>query len=181
MERVKEKAVGEVIKTSARIKDKKIKIGPGERFIKICQDELERLMAGEGAAIEIAPKPAVTSIMMVGLQGSGKTTTAAKLARWLSVKEKRKPLLVAADLQRPGAVEQLRVLGDSIGIPVFSIPGSTPVEVCRQSYGQARRLKCDTLIIDTAGRLAIDELLMAELAEIKERINPIIYFLYSMR
>jgi signal recognition particle subunit SRP54 len=177
LERVKEKAVGEVIKTQVRVKDKKLKIGPGERFVKICQDELERLMVGEGPAVQYAPRPALTTIMMVGLQGSGKTTTAAKLARFLTTKDGRKVLLVAADVQRPGAIEQLQVLGKSIHIPVFSIPGGNPVEICRQSHGQARKLKCDTVIIDTAGRLAIDEPLMAELGEIKTKTKPSNIFL----
>ena len=168
---VKEKAVGEVTRTRAEVKGKKVKIGPGERFIKICQDELVDLMRSDGAAIEYSPKPAVTGIMMVGLQGAGKTTTAAKLARYIE-KEGHKPLLVAADMQRPGAVEQLKVLGDQLSIPVFSLPGASPVEVCKRAYAEARKLKRDTIIYDTAGRLAIDEPLMQELVEIKERTRP---------
>ncbi len=173
---VKEKAVGEVIKTSAVLKGKKVSIGPGERFIKICQDEIERLMASEGPAVTFVPRPGITTIMVVGLQGSGKTTTAAKLAKLLG-KQGRKPLLVAADLQRPGAIEQLQVLGERIDIPVFAMPGSTPLDICRQAPAQARKLKCDTVICDTAGRLAIDEVLMAELGEIKDRTKPTNIFL----
>ncbi|MDD9945670.1 MAG: signal recognition particle protein [Myxococcales bacterium] len=169
--KVKEKAVGETVRTSADVKGKRVKIGPAEQFIKICQDELVALMESEGEAIEYAPKPAVTGIMMVGLQGAGKTTTAAKLAR-LCEKEGRRPLLVAADLQRPGAVEQLQVLGERIEVPVFAMPGATPFEVCHKAMGEARKLKCDTVIYDTAGRLAIDDELMKELADIKTRVRP---------
>jgi signal recognition particle subunit SRP54 len=176
LERVKEKAVGEVVRTATQVKGKKVKIGPGERFIKICQDELEQLMTGEGPAISFVPRPGITSILVVGLQGSGKTTTAAKLARLLH-KQGRKPLLVAADVQRPGAVEQLQVLGEKIDIPVFSVPSAQPVEICRAAAPQARKLKCDTVICDTAGRLAIDEPLMAELEDIKGRIKPTNTFL----
>jgi signal recognition particle subunit SRP54 len=173
---VKEKAVGEVIQTAAMLKGKKVSIGPGERFIKICQDEIERLMASEGPPITFVPRPGITTVMVVGLQGSGKTTTAAKLASLLA-KQGRKPLLVAADMQRPGAVEQLQVLGERIGIPVFAMPESRPVDICRQAPAQARKLKCDTVLCDTAGRLAIDEVLMAELGEIKERVKPTNIFL----
>ncbi|MGD8862760.1 MAG: signal recognition particle protein [Myxococcales bacterium] len=168
---VKEKAVGEVKQASATVGGKKLKVGPSEIFIKICQDELVALMEAEGDPVEFAKRPAVTGIMMVGLQGAGKTTTAAKLARWLD-KEGRRPLLVAADLQRPGAVEQLKVLGERLTIPVFSIEGATPLEVCLKAAGEARKLKCDTIIYDTAGRLAIDDELMQELEDIKARVRP---------
>lgn len=168
---VKEKAIGETVKTSATVKGKKVKVGPSERFIKICQDELVALMQAKGDPVEFAPRPAVTGIMMVGLQGVGKTTTAAKLARWLE-KEGRRPLLVAADMQRPGAVEQLKVLGERLELPVFSMADATPLEICHRAAGEARKLKCDTIIYDTAGRLAIDETLMKELADIKSRVRP---------
>src|SRR5262245_52584846 len=146
---VKEKAVGEAVKNAATLKSgKKVKIGPSELFIKICQDELIELMKADGEAINFAAKPALTGIMMVGLQGSGKTTTAGKLARYLD-KEKRRPLLVAADMQRPGAVEQLQVLGERLELPVFSLPGATPLEICFRAQAEARKLKCDTIIYDT--------------------------------
>lgn len=169
--RVKEKAVGEVIQTKAKLKGKRVKIGPEERFIKICQDELVALMDSEGEALNYAKKPALTGIMLVGLQGTGKTTTAAKLAR-LIVKDGRRPLLVAADVQRPGAIEQLQVLGQRVDVPVFAIPGGRPVDICQKATSHARKLKCDTIIYDTAGRLAIDEALMAELSEVKEKTRP---------
>ena len=168
---VKDKAVGEIVRTSATIKGQKVKIGPGERFIKICQDELEALMRSEGPAIEYAKRPIVTGIMMVGLQGAGKTTTAGKLAR-LAEKQGHKVLLVAADVQRPGAIEQLQVLGERINVPVFSIPGGRPIDICDKAQAEARKLKRDVIIYDTAGRLAIDDALMTELEEIKARVKP---------
>jgi signal recognition particle subunit SRP54 len=168
---VKEKAIGESVKNAAVVKGQKVRIGPSELFIKICQDELVALMKADGEAITYAERPAVTGIMMVGLQGAGKTTTAAKLARWLE-KDGKRPLLVAADLQRPGAIEQLIVLGERLKIPVFSMPGTSPFEVCAKAQAEARKLKCDTIIYDTAGRLAIDAALMGELVEIKARVRP---------
>jgi signal recognition particle subunit SRP54 len=140
--------------------------------VKICQDELESMMAFEGEPVEFAKKPKPTGIMMVGLQGSGKTTTSAKLARLLEDTNGRKPLLVAADVARPGAIEQLQVLGEQINVPVFSIPGGVPLEICKRGLAHARKLKCDTVIYDTAGRLAIDEALMQELAEIRTSVDP---------
>jgi signal recognition particle subunit SRP54 len=109
--------------------------------------------------------------MMVGLQGSGKTTSCAKLARYLQ-KEKHKPLLVAADMQRPAAVEQLQVLGKSIDVPVFNVPGASPVEICAKAKDEAKKLGCDVIVYDTAGRLAIDEKLMEELVQVKDKSEP---------
>jgi len=110
--------------------------------------------------------------MMVGLQGSGKTTSSAKLARLLEKEHGRKPLLVAADVQRPGAIEQLQVLGEQLDIPVFAIPGGRPLDICERAMAHARKLKRDTIIYDTAGRLAVDEALMDELGQIKRSVNP---------
>jgi len=169
--RVKDKAVGETRQRSAEVHGKKVTIGPGEIFIKICQDELVDLMKADGEAISFAEAPALTGIMMVGLQGAGKTTTAAKLARYLE-KNQRRPLLVAADIQRPGAVEQLKVLGERLNIPVFHVADSSPIEICQKAANYARTLRCDTIIYDTAGRLAIDEALMQELADIKAKTRP---------
>ena len=170
--RVKEKAVGTVVETAAKSAKRKVKIGPAEQFVKICQDELEAMMAFEGEPVEFAKKPKPTGIMMVGLQGSGKTTSAAKLARLLETSNARKPLLVAADVARPGAIEQLQVLGEQINVPVFSIPGGLPLEICKRGLAHAKKLKCDTVIYDTAGRLAIDQALMNELAEIRSSVDP---------
>ncbi|GAB4209513.1 MAG: signal recognition particle protein [Sandaracinaceae bacterium] len=168
LEKVKAKTVGETIQNEVETKGRKIRVGPAERFIKACQDELVAMMASEGPVISYAPRPQPTGIMMVGLQGSGKTTTSAKLARLLEG-QGRKVLLVAADVQRPGAIEQLQVLGERLGIPVFAIPGGDPVDICQKGLEQARKLKRDTVIFDTAGRLAIDEPLMQQLSEIKAK------------
>jgi signal recognition particle subunit SRP54 len=171
--RVKEKVVGETIQNEVEAKGKKLRVGPAERFIKACQDELVAMMSqAEGTpassreGVTYAPKPQPTGIMMVGLQGSGKTTTSGKLARLLESKG-RKPLLVAADVQRPGAIEQLKVLGERLSIPVYSEPGGNPVTICANAIDYAKKLKRDTIVFDTAGRLAIDEPLMEELSLIK--------------
>jgi signal recognition particle subunit SRP54 len=170
--RVKEEALGQTVQTRAAHKGKKLRVGPAEQFIKICQDELERMMAFEGPPLEFDKRPQPTGIMLIGLQGSGKTTSAAKLAGLLEREHDRKPLLVAADVQRPGAIEQLQVLGERLNVPVFTIPGGRPVDICDKARAQARHLKRDTIIYDTAGRLAVDEPLMEELQEIKRRVDP---------
>lgn len=169
---VKEKALGDTFQNTAEIQGVKIKIGPAEKFIKICQDELEAMMSFEGHAVEFAPKPEITVVMMVGLQGAGKTTSTGKLARWLEKEKGRSPLLVAADVRRPGAIEQLQVLGESVGVPVFAVPGGDPVDICKEGIAEAKRQKRDTVILDTAGRLAIDEELMQELVRIKAVTKP---------
>jgi signal recognition particle subunit SRP54 len=169
--RVKEKALGEVVRVRAKGQGgEKLQVSAADQFVKICHDELIGFMTAEGPAIAWADK-GPTGIMMVGLQGSGKTTTCAKLARYL-VKEGKKPLLVAADMQRPAAVEQLQVLGQSIDVPVFSIPGESPVTICERAEAEARSKGRDVIIYDTAGRLAIDEKLMQELADIKAKTEP---------
>ncbi|MFT5358354.1 MAG: signal recognition particle subunit SRP54, partial [Polyangiales bacterium] len=119
----------------------------------------------------------ITGIMMVGLQGSGKTTSAAKLARLLEAEHGRKVLLVAADVARPGAIEQLQVLGEQIAVPVFAIPGGDPVDICDQAQKHCKRIKRDTIIYDTAGRLAVDEPLMQELDNIRSKCEPANTFL----
>lgn len=171
--RVKEKALGEVVRVRAKGQDgQTVKVAASDVFVKICHDEMVAFMSSEGDALTFAPKGQVTGIMMVGLQGSGKTTTCAKLARFLQ-KQGRKPMLVAADMQRPAAVEQLKVLGTQIDVPVFNVPGATPLDICRQALAQARGSgKNDVVIYDTAGRLAIDEPLMEELADIKAATEP---------
>src|SRR5579864_8547928 len=126
--RVKDKALGEVVRVKAKGRDgQALQVTASDTFVKICHDELVAFMSpGEGPAIEMAPKGQTTGVMMVGLQGSGKTTTCAKLARWLT-KQGHRPLLVAADMQRPAAVEQLKVLGKQLDVPVFEVPGATPL------------------------------------------------------
>lgn len=169
--RVKEAALGEVVRVRAKGRDgSAMQVSAGDQFTKICHDELVAFMTAEGPALVFADK-GPTGIMMVGLQGSGKTTTCAKLARYLQ-KDGKKPLLVAADMQRPAAVEQLQVLGKSIDVPVFNVPGASPVDICAQAKDEAKRLGRDVIIYDTAGRLAIDDKLMQELAEIKDRAAP---------
>ena len=172
--RVKEKALGEVVRVRAKGADGQgVKVAASDVFIKICHDELIAFMSpGEGPPLEMAPKGQATGIMMVGLQGSGKTTTCAKLARWLQ-KAGHTPLLVAADMQRPAAVEQLKVLGGQIDVPVFNVAGATPLDICRQALAHARgNGKHDVIVYDTAGRLAIDEPLMQELQDIKAAVEP---------
>jgi signal recognition particle subunit SRP54 len=170
--RVKEKALGEVVRTRTKGRDGQgVQVTASDVFVKICHDELVAFMSHEGAAVAEAPKGQPTGIMMVGLQGSGKTTTTAKLAKWLQ-KEGHKPLLVAADMQRPAAVEQLKVLGQQVGVPVFNVAGASPLDICKQALAQARGAGHDYVVYDTAGRLAIDEALMQELHEIKEAVAP---------
>jgi signal recognition particle subunit SRP54 len=161
MERVTEQAVGtQVIKS----------IRPHEQIVKIVHDELVEMMGPGDSSIRFE-KAGPTVLMMCGLQGSGKTTTSGKLARLL-LAQGRKPMLVAADLQRPAAVEQLKVIGTQVGVPVYSQSSSNPVAVCQQALIEANRNGCDTLILDTAGRLHVDEQLMAELTQIEKKVNP---------
>ncbi len=145
------------------------RVDPSEQIVKNVYEELVGLMGPVDHKIpQRSDRPVV--LMLCGLQGSGKTTTAAKLALTLK-SQNRKPLLAAADLQRPGAVEQLRTLGEQIEVPVYS-EATSPVEVCRNAVGQAKRTLCDTVILDTAGRLQIDEALMDELKRIDKLVKP---------
>jgi signal recognition particle subunit SRP54 len=169
--RVKEKAIGQTLQTKVKHDGVTHQVGAGEQFIKICHDELVELMKNEGDPIAWADS-GPTKIVMIGLQGSGKTTTCAKLARLLHDEFAKKPLLVAADMQRPAAVEQLRVLGEQVGMPVFNIPGATPVEICAAALAEAKKTGRDVIIYDTAGRLSIDEPLMIELESIREKVEP---------
>lgn len=172
IERVKRKAIGEIVQTRLSYKGKKFKVTPAQHFIAICQKELEAMMGPADPTLRMAPKGKPTLVMMIGLQGSGKTTTAAKLARYLQ-KKGYKPLLVAADPYRPAAIEQLKILGERIDVPVYFMEnGGDPVEVCEQAKRIAEEKKYDFVIMDTAGRLAIDEALMQELERIKGRVNP---------
>jgi signal recognition particle subunit SRP54 len=169
--RLEELAVGQTVRTRVKHEGETHRVTATDQFVKICHDELIRMMRHEGEPVVWAEAPRPTGVMLVGLQGSGKTTTAAKLARWLASEGKR-PLLVAADMQRPAAVEQLKILGEQIDVPVFNLAGEKPVEICAAADGEARRLDRDVVVFDTAGRLAIDEPLMQELAEIKARAAP---------
>jgi signal recognition particle subunit SRP54 len=168
--RVKEKALGQTHQNRVKVEGQTHAVSASDIFVKICNDELISLMEHDGPPVKFAGS-GPTGIMMVGLQGSGKTTSSAKLARYLQ-KQGRKPLLVAADMQRPAAVEQLKVLGKSIDVPVFNLPDKSPVEICAAAADEAKKLGRDTIIYDTAGRLAIDEPLMEELADIKSKTTP---------
>ncbi|GAB6157675.1 signal recognition particle protein [Desulfotomaculum varum] len=158
---VKERAVGQDVLAS---------LSPAQQVIKIVKDELTELLGGTQAKINMAAKPP-TIIMLVGLQGAGKTTTAGKLAKLLS-KQGRRPLLVAADIYRPAAIKQLQVLGEQLQIPVFSMGQENPVKIAQAAVDQAGSTGKDVVIIDTAGRLHINEELMGELAEIKAAVRP---------
>ncbi|MGL5771909.1 MAG: signal recognition particle protein [Bacteroidales bacterium] len=159
---VKQKALGQNVLTAVK---------PSQLMVKIVHDELAQLMGGETADINIDGKPAV--ILMSGLQGSGKTTFSGKLANLLKTKKGKKPLLVACDVYRPAAIEQLRVLGEQIGVPVYAEPGNNnAVAIAEAGVKHAKDNNYDLVIVDTAGRLAIDEQMMTEIAAIKKALNP---------
>jgi signal recognition particle subunit SRP54 len=159
---VKEKAIGQNVLMA---------IKPGQLMVKIVHDELAALMGSDTAEINLKGSPAV--ILMSGLQGSGKTTFAGKLALLLKSKKSKNPLLAACDVYRPAAVEQLRILGEQTGIPVYAEEGnSNPVEIARHAVAEARKLGKDLVIVDTAGRLAVDEQMMQEIEDIKQAVNP---------
>ena len=161
-DKVKDKAVGEKVLTS---------VSPGQLMVKIVKDELAELMGGKEADFNLNGKPAV--ILIAGLQGSGKTTFSGKLANYLRTKKGRNPLLVAADIYRPAAIDQLKVLGEQVKVPVYSEPENrNAVEIVRNAIELARRQGNSVVIVDTAGRLAIDEVMMKEVADIKAAINP---------
>ncbi len=163
--RIRERAVGGEVHKA---------LNPGQQVIKIVNEELTQSLGGETFELKYSKK-GPTVIMMAGLQGSGKTTSSGKLAKWIK-SQGRNPLLVGADLQRPAAVEQLRTLGGQVDVPVFSDP-SNPVEVARRSIEEAKATGRDVVIVDTAGRLAIDEELMEEIRQISDAIQPDYTFL----
>ena len=167
VQRVREQALGQEVMRS---------LTPGQQVVKIVRDELTTLMGSQHAPLTMASPPP-TTFLLVGLQGSGKTTSAAKLARKLQ-EMGRRPLLVAADVYRPAAMEQLRLLGEQLEVPVVVRQDSRdPVDICRQAFEEAPQHQADAIVIDTAGRLQIDETLMQELAEIKTATNPRYTFL----
>jgi signal recognition particle subunit SRP54 len=169
---VKERCLGEKIATRVRdASGRSLKVTPGQHFVKICEEELTALMGPVDPSLARGPG-GVTSLMLVGLQGVGKTTVAGKLARHLQG-QKRRPLLVAADVYRPAAVLQLQQLGERRGVPVHAgAEGESPPQICAAAAERARREGFDAIIYDTAGRLAIDDELMAELQEITEATRP---------
>jgi signal recognition particle subunit SRP54 len=159
---VKQQAMGQNVLKSVK---------PSQMMIKIVHDELVHLMGGEKTDINIKTNPSI--ILIAGLQGSGKTTFSAKLAKYLKTKRGKNPLLVAGDVYRPAAIEQLKVLGSQIEVPVYTEEGSrNPVEIARNAIREARKNGNDLVIIDTAGRLAVDEEMMNEIAAVKSATNP---------
>ena len=159
---VKEKALGQNVLTSVK---------PSQLMVKIVHDELASLMGGTAVDVNLQGNPAI--ILMSGLQGSGKTTFTGKLASLLKTKKNKKPLLAACDVYRPAAIEQLRVVGEQVGVPVYmELENKNPVEIAMNAIREARAKGNDVVIVDTAGRLAIDEQMMNEIAAIKEAIHP---------
>lgn len=161
-DKVKDKALGDKVLTS---------VSPGQLMVKIVKDELAELMGGEEAPFDLSGKPTV--ILIAGLQGSGKTTFSGKLANYLKTTKKLKPLLVAADIYRPAAIDQLHVLGEQVKVPVYSDrENKDAVSIAQAAIAQARQDGNNVVIIDTAGRLAIDEVMMLEVANIKDAVKP---------
>ena len=159
---VKEKAIGRNVLTDLR---------PGQLMVKIVKDELTELMGSENVGINLSDNPSI--ILLAGLQGSGKTTFAGKLANYLKKKKSKNPLMVACDVYRPAAIDQLKVLGESIGVEVYSEDGNNdPIDIAKKSLNYAKEKKNNIIIIDTAGRLAVDEKLMVEISNINESVNP---------
>ena len=158
---VKEKALGEEVKRS---------IKPGDMFVKILNDELTELLGGEEKPLNLKGNPA--TLMLVGLQGSGKTTTIGKLANYLRKKHAKKPLLVACDVYRPAAIDQLKQLGKQLNIEVYEEGKNNPVEIAKNAINYAKENKYDYVLIDTAGRLHVDEELMEELENIRKEVSP---------
>ncbi|MFT4969163.1 MAG: signal recognition particle subunit SRP54 [Chitinophagales bacterium] len=161
-DKVKEEAMGQNVLTA---------VSPGQLMTKIVKDNLTELMGGEAATFELSSSPAV--VLIAGLQGSGKTTFTHKLAHYLKDKQKKKPMMVAGDVYRPAAIDQLKTLGESIGIHVYAEEeNKNPVEIARKAIEYAKENGYDVVIVDTAGRLAVDEQMMNEIAAVKSAVNP---------
>jgi len=161
VDRVREKAVGQDVFKS---------LTPGQQVVKVVRDELVEVLGGSGHRLAMAPHPP-TVIMLIGLQGSGKTTSAAKLARHFQ-KQGQHPILAAADIYRPAAIEQLKTLGAQLGVPVLGEAGQKPLEICTRTRDEAARRGLSPVILDTAGRLHIDEPMLDELRAIKKEVAP---------
>jgi len=161
-DKVKDKALGEKVLTA---------VSPGQLMVKIVKDELAELMGGTESELNLTGKPTV--ILIAGLQGSGKTTFSGKLANFLNAKRQKRPLLVAADVYRPAAIDQLSVLAEQVKVPIYKEPeNKNPVEIAQNAISHAKQHNYGVVIIDTAGRLAVDEEMMNEVARIKEAVNP---------
>ena len=164
VELVKERALGKEVNSS---------LNPGQQFLKIVQAELERVMGEKNESLNLAQQPPAI-ILMAGLQGAGKTTSVAKLSRYLSEREKKKVMVVSADVYRPAAIEQLKTLAAEVGAVFFpSDPSEKPVAIVKAAIAAAKTSFVDVLIIDTAGRLAIDNEMMAEIKEVHKVANPV--------
>ena len=160
--RVKEKALGQDVLTT---------LNPGQLMVKIVKDELTQLMGSEAVGVNLASKPSI--ILMSGLQGSGKTTLTGKLALHLKTKKSRKPLLVACDVYRPAAIDQLGIVAAQVGVPIYEDrEEKNPVKIALAGIAEAKKQNCDLVIVDTAGRLAVDEVLMNEISDIHKAITP---------
>ncbi|MBQ1854640.1 MAG: signal recognition particle protein, partial [Prevotella sp.] len=161
-EKVKEKAMGMNVLNA---------IKPGQLMVKLVHDELAELMGGEAVELKLEGRPSI--VLMSGLQGSGKTTFSGKLANMLKTKQHKRPLLVACDVYRPAAIQQLHVVGEQVGVPVYSEPDSKDVlQIADHAIAEAKAKGCDVVIIDTAGRLAVDEEMMQEIESLKAHVNP---------
>ncbi len=161
-DRVKQKALGMNVLTAVK---------PGQLMVKLVHDELAELMGGEAVGLKLENRPAI--ILMSGLQGSGKTTFSGKLANMLKTKQHRRPLLVACDVYRPAAIQQLHVVGEQVGVPVWSEPESKDVvTIAQHAIQEAKQKSYDTVIVDTAGRLAVDEEMMTEIYNLKQALQP---------
>ena len=160
--KVKEKALGQDVLTT---------LNPGQLMVKIVKDELTQLMGSEAVGVNLASKPSVT--LMSGLQGSGKTTLTGKLALHLKTKKNRKPLLVACDVYRPAAIDQLGIVAEQVGVPIYEDrEEKNPVKIALAGIAEAKKQNCDLVIVDTAGRLAVDEVLMNEISDIHKAVTP---------
>ena len=159
---VKEKAMGQNVLTAVK---------PGQLMVKIVHDELAKMMGSTASDLILEHRPSI--ILMSGLQGSGQTTFSGKLALWQKTKKNRRPLLVACDVYRPAAIEQLKVVGETVGVPVYSEPGNmNPIEIALNAVKEAKQKEYNLVIVDTAGRLAVDEEMMNEIAGLKEALQP---------
>ena len=159
---VKEKAMGQNVLTAVK---------PGQLMVKIVHDELAKMMGSTASDLILEHRPSI--ILMSGLQGSGQTTVSGKLALWQKTKKNRRPLLVACDVYRPAAIEQLKVVGETVGVPVYSEPGNmNPIEIALNAVKEAKQKEYNLVIVDTAGRLAVDEEMMNEIAGLKEALQP---------
>ncbi len=160
--KVKEKALGQNVLTTLQ---------PGQLMVKIVKDELTALMGGDATEVNLSASPSI--ILMSGLQGSGKTTFSGKLAQFLKTKKSKKPMLVACDVYRPAAIDQLHIIGEQLGVEVYSDPGNTdPVAIAKAGIVAAKSKTCDVVIVDTAGRLAVDQEMMTEISNIHTAIKP---------